>query len=361
VAIACPDKTVCKGRSAQLVVNGGVQWQWSPATGLSNPNSDIPVATPDVTTVYTVIVTDKEGCTATEEVTVFVNDCRKAQEIIATEEDFLTLKAKVFLQGARVKNEFLMHDLLREKELIPLKEPYSTLKAIDEHPPLFKHIRGGNERINPDILHTTGEDAIVDWVLVELRWEYDPSKILATRSVLIQRDGDIVDIDGISPVRFYVPQDRYFVAVRHRNHLGAMSEKALSFFTKATIDFTDIEQTFYTLQDADRTTQFPMKPIGGFNYLWGGNANGDNKIIYQGPGLDKEKIIFDIAFHPNNPDVNYNFIYEGYQLGDSNMDGNMIYQGLNNDVDELQFFNVILHEENERALPNKIIFEQLPR
>ena len=361
MAIACPDKTVCKGRSAQLVVNGGVQWQWTPTTGLTNPNSDIPVATPNETTVYTVVVTDQEGCTVAEEVTVFVNDCRKAQDNIAAEENFLTLEAKVFLQGAKVADDFLMHDLLREKDRIPLVEPYTTLKVIKDYPPIFEHRGGGKESIHPDILQTTGADAIVDWVLLELRWEYDPSKIIATRSVLVQRDGDIVDIDGQSPVQFLVPQDRYFIAVRHRNHLGVMSAKAQSFFPKATIDFTDIRETFYTLADPDQTTQFPMNPIDGFNYLWGGNANGDDKIIYQGPGLDKEKIIYDIAFHPDNPDVNYNFIYPGYLIGDSNMDGKMIYQGLNNDVDELQFFNVILHPENERSLPNKIIFEQLPR
>jgi len=104
-----------------------------------------------------------------------------------------------------------------------------------------------------------------------------------------------------------------------------------------------------------------MKSIDGKNYLWGGNANGDHKIIFQGPNLDGEKLFFDIATHPDNTEVNYNFIYQGYLLGDLNMDGNLILQGLKNDIDGILFFNILLHEENERALPNKIIFEQLPR
>lgn len=67
-----PDPTLCEGDSVELSVSGLVNYTWSPALGLSDPNSDKPIATPDVTTTYTVIGTDPSGCTGQNEVTVNV-------------------------------------------------------------------------------------------------------------------------------------------------------------------------------------------------------------------------------------------------------------------------------------------------
>ncbi len=363
IAFACPDKTICKGRSAQLVVSGGVRWEWSPKESLSNFNSDIPVASPTVTTDYTVTVTDQNGCTVEEYVTVFVNDCRKS--ITDTEEQIL-VQAKIFLQGAMIPNEEIMHDKLRVENLIPLEEPYAKLRSYDNKR-LFQTIESGEETITSSVLETTGSDAIVDWVFLELRWEYDPSKVIRTRSALVQRDGDIVDLDGYSPVRFTIPVDNYFLAVRHRNHLGVMTEKAISMKRNSlhTVDFTKNDASCYALKDGSKSSQYPMIQIGDVQCLWGGNSNGDNKLIFQGPQLDQEKLFFDIALHPDNISEdgfpNYNFIIRGYLQGDNNMDGELRYQGPNNDVDDLQFFNVLQHQENERFLTNKIIYEQLPR
>ncbi len=51
--------------------------------------------------------------------------------------------------------------------------------------------------------------------------------VLQTRSALVQRDGDIVDIDGVSPVTFNnVASANYVIAVRHRNHLGLSTDPA---------------------------------------------------------------------------------------------------------------------------------------
>jgi len=58
--------------SVQLNPSGGVSYQWSPATGLSNPNIANPLAKPTVNTTYDVTATDANGCTATDSVTVFV-------------------------------------------------------------------------------------------------------------------------------------------------------------------------------------------------------------------------------------------------------------------------------------------------
>ena len=70
--VAGPDTTICKGRSVQLNSSSGISYSWSPAEGLSNTTVRNPVATPDVTTVYTVKVTDNVGCSDTAQIRVKV-------------------------------------------------------------------------------------------------------------------------------------------------------------------------------------------------------------------------------------------------------------------------------------------------
>lgn len=72
VAFAGFDQGVCAGSNAQLNASGGVTYQWSPATGLSNPNSQNPVVTfSSDTATYTVTVIDQNGCSNTDQVTVW--------------------------------------------------------------------------------------------------------------------------------------------------------------------------------------------------------------------------------------------------------------------------------------------------
>lgn len=60
------DEAVCAGASAQLQAGGGLTYQWFPATGLDDDQVADPVATPAVTTSYTVLVTDANGCQASD-------------------------------------------------------------------------------------------------------------------------------------------------------------------------------------------------------------------------------------------------------------------------------------------------------
>ena len=56
-----PDTTICVGQAVKLKANGGVNdtYEWSPTKGLSNPNIAEPIARPDVTTLYKVLIKDK--------------------------------------------------------------------------------------------------------------------------------------------------------------------------------------------------------------------------------------------------------------------------------------------------------------
>lgn len=55
VATVGPDKDMCLKDTAQLFVNGGRTYVWSPANGLDNPTSRTPIASPGATTKYKVI------------------------------------------------------------------------------------------------------------------------------------------------------------------------------------------------------------------------------------------------------------------------------------------------------------------
>lgn len=73
VANAGNDVTICSGDQVTLSATGGNTYQWSPAGSLSGANTPDPVASPTITTMYTVIVTDNNGCQASDVVVVNVN------------------------------------------------------------------------------------------------------------------------------------------------------------------------------------------------------------------------------------------------------------------------------------------------
>lgn len=68
------DASVCKGSSIKLQATGSGTFLWSPANLLSNPAISDPVATPAVTTVFTVTLTDQWNCRNTDQVTIEVRE-----------------------------------------------------------------------------------------------------------------------------------------------------------------------------------------------------------------------------------------------------------------------------------------------
>ena len=265
------------------------------------------------------------------------------------------LALKAFLQGPYKVNKSLMSDDLRKKGFIPLTEPYTGI-------PSFIHFgEGGGETTTLAVLDNRGDDAIIDWVFVELRSETDSTLVVATRSALIQSDGDVVDVDGTSNVRFMVPDGSYYVCLKHRNHLGVMTAAPIPFTATETvsIDFTDTETATY---GSHAQLEIRTKMV-----LRGGNANPDKFIILAGGGLglpDRDMIFFDIflSLWQTNPGIpiTYNSVLQGYYGSDTNMDGKVKYQGPKNDIDAYIFFNVLFHPQNTEYRLNFAISEQIP-
>src|SRR6185503_16666278 len=62
VADAGNDGRICLNDSTQLTGSGGMNYQWTPATGLSNATTQNPFAKPRQTTSYNLLVSDANGC-----------------------------------------------------------------------------------------------------------------------------------------------------------------------------------------------------------------------------------------------------------------------------------------------------------
>jgi gliding motility-associated-like protein len=67
-----PDVTICSGESTELSASGGSEYLWSPASSLSDPTISNPTATPIDTTLYTVTITNGNGCETIDSVQVNV-------------------------------------------------------------------------------------------------------------------------------------------------------------------------------------------------------------------------------------------------------------------------------------------------
>ncbi len=68
-----PVAPICLGESAQLNASGGDSYLWQPSATLNNHQIADPLATPTVSTTYSVTITDGFGCSVTEDVEVVVH------------------------------------------------------------------------------------------------------------------------------------------------------------------------------------------------------------------------------------------------------------------------------------------------
>ena len=261
----------------------------------------------------------------------------------------LAMQAKLILQGAEIDGPGLgkMRDDLRAKNLVPLEEPYSNVRG-------FTHVGGGGETCSDALMAVTGDDAIVDWVFIELRSVDNSDLVLSTFSALLQKDGDIMDQHGevVMPV-FNLPPGDYYVAIKHRNHVPIISLYPYT-FSATEIPFIDFTDQYTPSRGND-----PTVDVGDINTpikaAWSGDLNGDEDVIFQGPGNDIFYMFLEILLDPGNEDKLTNFISKGYTLNDFNMDGTVIYQGPNNDKAALLWNTIFNHPDNEFEHPNFVV------
>jgi hypothetical protein len=226
---------------------------------------------------------------------------------------------KVFLEGPYDATTGSMSDALRAAGLVPAGEPYTAMG--------YTLSSGVGAVAQPGVLSVTGNNAIEDWLVVELRDAFFPEQIVHSRPALLQRDGDVVDLDGVSPVVFPVASGGYHVAVRHRNHLAVMTATPVQLnpTPAASVNFTSVGTgTYGTNARKAITGAFPTQA------MWAGDATFNGQLKYTGSNNDRDPILLAIGGA-----VPTNTVSGQYRREDVNMDGLVKYTGSSNDRDPI--------------------------
>ena len=327
------DGTGAYTKAGDLAPNAGAVHVVCGVSGKKEPGGplDHPVMYHSTASHLGSVVVDVNGTTLNAR---FINDAGTVIDHfdITKAPSKVRLDLKVMLEGPYDAPSGLMHDDLRAAGLLPLTQPYSGI---------FPHVgTGGSEVIAPAVLTTTGTDAIVDWVFVELRDKSNPALVLGTRAALLQRDGDIVDLDGISALRMTSPIGSYHVAVRHRNHLGCMTNSPV--FLDRAANNIDLRDPLTATWGSEARFQ-----SGSTMLLWSGNTVLNNSVKYTGSANDRDAILVNVgSTTPNNSTP-------GYHREDTNIDGTVKYTGSSNDRDRI-LVNV------GSTTPNNQRIEQIP-
>jgi CshA-type fibril repeat protein len=297
--------------------------------------------------------------------------------------DDISLHIRIYLEGALMNNgnettsegKPMMKDNLRVNPFnninsIPLVDPYSTPFSIFSSLPTSFNQLGPHElpqnvviSDSVGVFSVTGDNAIVDWVHVELRSKDNMNNAFASRSGLIQRDGDIVDVDGVSLLRFQgVNVDSFYVVVKHRSHLGVMSQKV---HYGTYVDFTNNDFPLFdfgtTLGNGFDYTGLAMKENykAGYRACWAGDLDSNGKIKFSAPSDDQAYIFQDVLFSSPLYLINYDFAI-GYYTGDFDMNGKAKYENPNDDKNHL-FGQLLFYPLNTNFVSNFDFFiEQIP-
>jgi uncharacterized delta-60 repeat protein len=290
-----------------LTTTGQPDNSFAPGAGLSNPNSGLPA-------VGLCAAMQADGRILVGGQFSACNGVgrNRLTRLFGASTPGLLVIARVILDGAYNTGTGLMNDALRAAALLPTSEPYSALGYV--------HNGGGGEQTTAAVLSLTGPNAIVDWVVVELRDALGSGTVLASHSALLQRDGDVVALDGTSALSFTLPSGPYHIAIRHRNHLGVMTAEPIALSaTAATIDFTSASTPTWGT-DARKNNNGTMT-------LWPGDANFDGVVRYTGQNNDRDVVLQAVGGITPTSTV------AGYFGADVNMNGVVSYTGANNDRD----------------------------
>ncbi|NNE29235.1 MAG: hypothetical protein HKN16_06340 [Saprospiraceae bacterium] len=181
----------------------------------------------------------------------------------------LLLNVNVKLQGPL--SGINMNDQIRAAGNLPSSTPYGSGK--------FSNVgRGGGEVAGPNAFDANGDDSVVDWVFFWLKDKVDPSITYQTKSALLQKDGDIVDLDGVSFLEIPGDAEDYHIGIGHRNHLSVRTASPIIGVNE------DVASDFdFSISSSQAFGTNPMADISGVFALWGGNTSGNNNVRATGP------------------------------------------------------------------------------
>ena len=98
------DTVIAPGGTVNLWATGGIHYTWDPVDNLSDPNIPNPIATPDTTTTYTVLIVDS-SCITKAEVTVKVDQNLQIENKLSEEK--LSVYPNPFFNSATITSNEL--------------------------------------------------------------------------------------------------------------------------------------------------------------------------------------------------------------------------------------------------------------
>lgn len=203
------------------------------------------------------------------------------------------LNTKVFLSHIDTQSG-TMDNYVSTLSNFPLKDPYKGLSFNT----IFQAVNDPVAALlSPSVLATTGNNAIVDWIFVELRSGVSGStNVIQTKTALLQKDGDVVELDGKSALTFSLPTGAYYVTMRHRNHLGFRTVNAYNLTqTPTNLNFTNNSVPLVGIT--------PVSQIGSVYAMIPGDANADGSVdAFDSILWEQQNGLFDDYF--NNSDYN---------------------------------------------------------
>ncbi len=271
--------------------------------------------------------------------------CDSALTLILTLTNGINVSPKALLSGPYMGSG-LMQDSLRCRNVLPLTEPYTALSFTPIGCPGYN----GGETTTAAMFAITGNNAIVDWVNVEIRTTDAAYTKVATKNALIQRDGDVVDVNG-NPLYFScVCPGNYYVSIKHRNHLGVMTATSLALTsTTQVVDFS----TSAPVWAKAGVTNVSRETNGSYRLLWPGDTRTDKTTKYNGLNNDKEPIIYAVGLATPN-----NILVPVYRTEDANMDGAVKYNNADNDKNFI--LNKVVQSNAPFSTPNEILSAHVP-
>ncbi len=256
-----------------------------------------------------------------------------APTVTVPEQNGVNLALRCGLQGPMATSG-VMSDGLRASGLVPLSEPYTALGYSYVGPP------SGNTT-TPARLAVVGDNAIVDWIAVEVRSPNAPYTVLASQPALLTRTGQVVRPDGSLYLHFpSLSSGPARIALRHSNHLAAMTSP---FSLSASLTSINLYSGSSGMFGSDALTY-----AAGHYCLWAGDATGNGALKYTGSGNDRDPIL--IAVGSTTPNSTVPNVYD---RRDTNLDGVIKYTGTGNDRD------IILNNVGSTT-PNNTRTQQLP-
>lgn len=232
------------------------------------------------------------------------------------------LELVLFLEGPLQGTQ--MRTLLHTNGLLPATDP-----------------QGSGEVMAQTVLDRQGIAAPVDWVWVELRDAANSGQVVDERAAIVQANGKVVMADGRSPLYFPdAPRGSYYVAVRHRNHLGVMTATTRPF--GVAVQSVDLSAAATATYGTDA-----RKAIGALRVLWAGDVSGDGVLKYTNADNDRDPILARIG------GVVPTLTVAGYHPEDVNLDGVVKYTNADNDRD-------IILSNIGGTIPTNTREEQLP-